>query len=123
MLHCALPNWQHRQRQSGVGADGKAIIGSTNVMAKYNTGSVCTGGVVTVTKTLDYPGGSSDLGEMPMYWNISNDCGASAYAMDLTLCYTDDELADGNSVTEANLRLYRWNGSTWVPQGGTVDTD
>jgi len=108
--------------QAGVGTGGTAIIGSTNVMAKFNTGYACTSGVVTVTKALNYPGGSSNPGEMPMYWNISNDCGASAYSMDLSLCYTDGELANGNSVTEANLKLYRWSGSAWVQQVGTVDT-
>ena len=55
-----------------------------------------------VTKINTFPGMTSNPGEMPMYWNITNDC-TTEYSMDLTLCYTDDELARGNSITEASL--------------------
>lgn len=46
----------------------------------------------------------------------------SSYNLDLTLCYTDWEVSQGNKVTEANLKMYRWSGSSWADQG-TVTVD
>lgn len=70
-----------------------------------------------------FPGLTSNPGEMPMYWTITNDC-ADEYSMDLTLCYTNDELAQSNNVTESNLVIFKnTGGATWMNQGGIVDTD
>jgi hypothetical protein len=58
---------------------------------------------------------------MRINWSIS--ASGSTYNLDLTLCYTDWELSQGNNVTEADLKTYRWSGSAWVDMGGTVDVD
>ncbi len=60
---------------------------------------------------------------MPLYWHITHDC-AGEYRLTLRLCYTDDELARGVNVTEANLVMFRnRGGSTWENQGGTAYPD
>lgn len=101
----------------------QVAIGSTNVLARFNDSHACTTATVSVIKMNAFPGTTSDPGEMPMYWAITNEC-ADEYNMDLTLCYTDDELAQGNTVTEANLVIFKnTGGAIWTSQGGTVDTD
>ncbi len=98
-------------------------IGSTTVLAQFNPGHDCTAATVNVIKINAFPGITSDPGEMPMYWSITNDCSAE-YNMSLTLCYTDDELHRGNRVAEANLVMFKnTGGATWTNQGGVVDTD
>jgi uncharacterized delta-60 repeat protein len=96
----------------------ETAIGNTGVSVTLQSGS-CT---VNVTKTIAFPGGSGDSGEMPMYWEITSDCTA-LYSLTLSLCYTEDELANGNGITETNLVMFRHDGSTWTNQGGTVDTE
>lgn len=101
----------------------QVAIGSTNVLARFNDSHACTAATVSVTKMSAFPGTISDPGEMPMYWAITNEC-AGEYSMDLTLCYTNDELAQSNGVTEANLVMFKnTGGATWMNQGGTVNTD
>lgn len=97
----------------------QVAIGSTNVLARFNDSQTAT---ISVTKMSAFPGMTSDPGEMPMYWIITNDC-TGEYSLDLTLCYTDDELAQGNTVTKANLVIFKnTGGATWTNQGGIVDT-
>jgi hypothetical protein len=98
-------------------------IGSTNVLAAFDASHACTSATVTVNKFSVFPGQTSDPGELPVYWQISNDC-AGEYNMQLTLCYTEDELGGGNSVIEDNLVIFRNTGdAVWVAQGGVVDKD
>lgn len=105
-----------------VGAS-QVAIGSTNVLARFNDSHACTAATVSVIKMNAFPGTTSNPGEMPMYWLITNEC-ADEYSMALTLCYTDDELTRSNSVTEGNLVMFKnTGGATWTNQGGTVDTD
>jgi len=88
-------------------------FGPTLVKVAVNSGNP---GTVTVTKHDQPPGGGSpDSGEMPVYWNINPTGGT--YNLDLTLCYTDNELG---SLTESALRIYRWDGSSWIDQGSTT---
>ncbi len=96
-------------------------IGNSNIWAQFDSGHTCTGGVITATKTLDYPGGSADTGEMPFYWDLSTDC-SGEYSLTINYCFTDDELSQGNGATEANLELYKYSGGAWVDQNGAVDT-
>ncbi|MBI5564317.1 MAG: hypothetical protein HY870_05450 [Chloroflexi bacterium] len=101
----------------------QVAIGSTNILAQFNTGHTCTTANITVTKTNIFPGVTSDPGEMPLYWTITNDC-AGEYSLNLTLCYTDGELAQSNAVIEADLVAFKnIGGALWTNQGGNVDTD
>jgi hypothetical protein len=94
-------------------------FGATLVQISVNSGDP---GTVTVTKNNQPPGGGNpDENEMRVNWNISASGGT--YNLDLTLCYTDWELSQGNNVTEADLKTYRWSGSAWVDMSGTVDVD
>jgi len=90
-------------------------FGPTLVRMAVNSGDP---GTVTVIKHDQPPGGGGpDSGEMPIYWNMYPTGGT--YNLDLTLCYTDNELG---SLTESALRMYRWDGSSWIDQGSaTVD--
>ncbi|MBI5563752.1 MAG: hypothetical protein HY870_02580 [Chloroflexi bacterium] len=90
----------------------------TYVKARLNSGDP---GTVSVTKHAQAPGGNpAGAGEMPIHWTISATGGI--YDMDLTLCYTDAELAAaGADVTEDNLSLYRYEGSgPWTLVGADV---
>lgn len=101
---------------------GSASLGNSNGMAQFNAGHACTSGVLTSTKYLTWPGNSQNTGEMPMYWNITTDC-AGEYSLNLSLCYTDEELTTSGLV-ESNLRLYKFvPGSGWQLQGGTPNTN
>ena len=77
-------------RVTGLASVGtsQTAIGSTNVLAQFEDGHVCTNANVNVIKINAFPGMTSDAGEMPIYWEITNDC-AGEYSMDLTLCLTD----------------------------------
>lgn len=100
----------------------QVAIGSTNVAARFNASHACTSANVDVTKINAFPGVTGNPGEMPMYWTITDDC-SGEYSLDLTLCYTDDELTHSNTVTEANLVMFKnTGGATWTNLGGTVDT-
>ena len=88
----------------------------TYVKVKRNSGDP---GTVTATKHTQAPGGNpAGPGEMPVYWEII--ASGSAYNVDLTLCYTDAELAAaGSGVAEAGLVLFRntTGGATWTEMG------
>lgn len=87
----------------------------TYVKAKRNSGDP---GVVSATKYAEAPGGNPPgPGEMPISWNIT--ATGSAYDLDLTLCYTDDELAAaGAGVIESELVLFRnTGGPLWMQVG------
>jgi hypothetical protein len=100
----------------------QVAIGGTNVLAQFEPGHACTAANVNVTKVNAFPALTSEPGEMPMYWEITSDC-SGEYGMTLTLCYTDDELARSNNVTEANLVMFKSDGgATWVNQGGVAGT-
>ncbi|MCD4651380.1 MAG: S8 family serine peptidase [Candidatus Cloacimonetes bacterium] len=83
---------------------------------------------VTLTKHVDEapgdmpPGGKAVAG----WFDIESSGGSGAFNCSLTLYYTDAELNAAGftnvSASEARLQLYRWSGSEWVVQGGTVDT-
>jgi hypothetical protein len=85
------------------------------VKVKRNSGDP---GTVTAIKHAVAPGGNPPgAGEMPLWWNITATGGA--YNVDLTLCYTDAELAAaGAGVTESGLVLFRnTGGPTWTEVG------
>ena len=97
-------------------------VGTTNVYARFNAGHAVAEATVNVTRTNVFPGLISSPGEMPMYWSITADC-SGEYSLELMLCYTDDELAQSNSVNETDLVMFRnTGGSTWTNEGGVVDT-
>jgi ubiquitin-large subunit ribosomal protein L40e len=97
-------------------------IGSSNILAQFETGYPCSSALVYVKRTDAFPGGSANPGEMPVYWYISNYC-SDEYRMTLTLCYTAEELAQSSGVTEANLKIFKnTGGETWANQGGLADT-
>ncbi len=96
-------------------------IGNSNIWAQFNTGHTCASGVITATKTLDYPGGTGTTGELPLYWDLSTNC-AGEYSLNIKYCYTDGELALGSGAAESNLELYKFSSGAWVDQNGTVDT-
>ncbi|MCA9978279.1 MAG: hypothetical protein KC413_21110, partial [Anaerolineales bacterium] len=79
-------------------------------------------GNVTITRTNQPPGGGvPETGEMPFYVTITPDTD-SGLDVDLTLCYTDWEVAQGGSVVEAGLQLFRYTGAggVWSPVGADV---
>lgn len=85
------------------------------VKVKRNSGDP---GIVAATKHAVAPGGNPPgPGEMPVYWDIT--ASGSPYNVDLTLCYTDAELAAaGAGVTESGLVLFRnTGGSSWTQVG------
>jgi uncharacterized delta-60 repeat protein len=81
----------------------------------YNdSGSSCD---FTVVKNPVPPGDApANKGEMPVQWKVSSTC--SPVNVDLVFHYTDDELANANSVTEVNLISYKYIGG-WVNQCST----
>ncbi len=94
----------------------------TYVKVKRNSGDP---GTVTVTKHTQAPGGNpAGPGELPVYWDIT--ATGTTYNVDLTLCYTDAELAGaGPGVVENELVLFRnaTGGATWNQIGAdTRDT-
>ena len=108
--------------------DGEAVvdtsqvaIGSTNVLVQFNPGHACTAATVNVTKSIAFPGLAPGLGEMPVYWRITCDCGGE-YSLTLTLCSTNAELAAGDGLAEGNLVMFKnTGGATWTNRGGVVD--
>ena len=85
------------------------------VKVKRNSGDP---GTVTATKHTSAPGGNpAGAGEMQLWWGITGT--GSSYNVDLTLCYTDAELAAaGAGVTESGLVLFRnTGGPTWTEVG------
>ncbi|MFQ5401746.1 MAG: choice-of-anchor Q domain-containing protein, partial [Anaerolineae bacterium] len=94
-------------------------FGPTRVTITQNSGDA---GTVTVSRHSQPPGGGApDSGEMPFHWRIT--VTGTTYNLDLTLCYTDQDLNNGNGVVEANLQMFRnTGGPTWTAVGGTVDT-
>ena len=112
--------YTHQLATSSIGTTQTAI-GATNVLASFNSGHACTNANLTVDKLSAFPGLTSSAGEMPVTWTISSDC-AGEFSLDLTLCYTADELANANSVTEANLVIFKnTGGATWANLGGVWD--
>lgn len=104
---------------SGLEEDTLYSLGVTLVQIRRNAGSADPG-TVTVTKHNQPPGGGApDAGEMAVYWSITADT-SSGLDLDLVLCYTDWELG---SLTEDELKMYRWSGSAWTSMGGVVDTE
>jgi hypothetical protein len=89
------------------------------VQITNNSGESCD---FTVVKHPAPPGGGTpDAGEMPTQWEITTTC--STPNVNLVFSYTDAELANANSVNEANLVTFKHTGGqTWVSQGGVVDT-
>ncbi|MBN2004487.1 MAG: right-handed parallel beta-helix repeat-containing protein [Anaerolineae bacterium] len=86
------------------------------------TFSGANGGAVTVTKHLEYPGGTQDSGELPVTWWIDADL-ASGFPVTLSLCYTGAEV---EGLDELALHAFRWDGADWttpISAGLTVFTD
>ncbi len=82
-----------------------------NVTITNNSGNSCS---FTVTKYPVPPGGTqATIGEMPVQWDISSPC--STLNVNLAFSYTDDELANGGSIIEANLLAYKFSGG-WINQ-------
>jgi ubiquitin len=101
----------------------QTAIGDTNLSASFDAGHTCSSATVTATRIEKFPGDSGDPGELPVYWTISNDC-SGEYSMQLTFCYTADELEGGVGVTEANLVAFKNTGGvTWTNQGGLADVN
>ncbi len=78
----------------------------------------------TVVKTLAPPIYPLESGTIPAHWNISTTC--TAYNVDLTFAYSNDELTyNNNSVVEGSLHLYKSETGSppWTYQGGTVDAN
>lgn len=95
-------------------------IGNSNIWAQFDSGHACTSGVITATKTLDYPGGSGNTGELPFYWDLSTSC-SGEYSLNLMTCYTDEELTSQFALEE-NLALYKFIEGVWINQNGTVNS-
>jgi hypothetical protein len=97
-------------------ADGTALPVTVDITAA-GTGT----GVIDVeiinAPTQPAPGGHTAINRA---WNISQDVAITGITSTLTITYQD---ADLGSATEANLKLARWNGSSWdVNAGTTIDT-
>lgn len=95
-------------------------IGNSNIWAQFDSGHTCASGVITATKTLDYPGGSGTVGELPFYWDLSTSC-SGEYSLNLMYCYTDEELSSQFALEE-NLALYKFIDGVWVDQNGSVNS-
>ncbi len=95
----------------------------TTLVTIVNNDDTVSLGTVTVTRQNQPPGGSFSEGEMPFHVNINADVN-TGLDIDLTLCYTDWEVGEGDNVNEELLELYRWNDNTseWDLVGGDVDT-
>lgn len=100
----------------------QTTLGDTHLLAQFAPGHACTSATLTVVRYDDvFPGGSSDPGELPFYWTIASDC-AGEFSLNLALCYTDEQLAAGIDVTEANLKVFKSEaGVTWTNMGGVAD--
>lgn len=72
---------------------------------------------VTITLSKNAPGGLSTA--VSRVYGISAN-GGSGYAATLQLHYTDAEVASAGA-SENSLQLFRYTGSTWSAQGGTVN--
>jgi CSLREA domain-containing protein len=74
---------------------------------------------VTVNRQNDTPDNVDDFRALPAHWNIT--AAGDSYAVDLGLCYTDDEAV---GLDETALDIYRWDAyeAVWVDQDGTLDT-
>lgn len=111
-----------RQAETAFVGTAQAPVGATNVLASFTPGHACTGANLSVTKVSNYPGFASNPGEMPIYWIINSDC-TGEFSLALTLCYSAEELGNANSVTEANLVIFKNPGdTTWTNQGGIWDS-
>ncbi|HOU15630.1 MAG TPA: hypothetical protein PKZ84_21205 [Anaerolineae bacterium] len=100
---------------SSLTAGNTYYFGDTLVAMALTSGDP---GTVSVTKHSVPPGGDpASTGEMPLQWNIT--ATGSGFALDLMLCYNDEELG---GLTEANLLAYRWDGTSWGTGMGTVNT-
>jgi hypothetical protein len=116
---CDIGSFELQSDENDSSSTFPNTFGATLVQITVNSGDP---GTVTVTKNNQPAGGGDpDENEMPIYWNIT--ASGSSYNLDLKLCYTDWEVGQGNNVTEADLKIYRWSGSTWVDMSGTVDVD
>ncbi|RIK34542.1 MAG: hypothetical protein DCC52_00405 [Chloroflexi bacterium] len=73
---------------------------------------------VTVTLSRTAPGGLSNA--IARVYSISANMGSN-YEATLQLHYTDAEVASANA-SEGTLQLFRYSGSAWQAQGGTVNT-
>lgn len=100
----------------------QTALGATHLLAQFAPGHACTSATLTVVRYDEvFPGGSADPGELPLYWTIASDC-ADEFSLNLTLCYTDEQLAAGTDVTEANLKVFKSEtGLTWTNMGGVAD--
>jgi hypothetical protein len=65
---------------------------------------------------LNIPSGSKAV---KRYWNIT--ANGTGYTATLTVYYNDSEVI-GFVNGDSNLKLWRYNGTNWVLQGGTVNT-
>ncbi len=83
---------------------------------------------VTLTKHLnEFPPLLPENDRVVRCWfEIDTKGGSGTFDCDLTFFYTTDELNNGGfadpAASETRLVLYRYNGSSWVEMGGTVDT-
>ena len=97
-------------------------FGATMITITDNPGGNAPG-LTTITRFNQAPG-IPDAGEMPFQLSI-NAAVNSGLNVNLTICYTDSEIAVGTSVNEAALQLYRYNNATlsWDAMGvDTLDT-
>ncbi|MEZ4642353.1 MAG: choice-of-anchor Q domain-containing protein [Chloroflexota bacterium] len=101
--------------------DTRTFGATLTTISDNNAGGNVPGNVM-VTRTNQPPGGGvPETGEMPFYVTITPDTD-SGLDVDLTLCYTDWEVAQGGSVVEAGLQLFRYTGAggVWSPVGADV---
>jgi hypothetical protein len=106
--------------QSISNGGGSATLEDVTIV--NNSSNTCT---FTVSKYSVPPGGAPpDPGEMPLQWNITSDGNCGMLNINLIFSYTDLELANGNNVSENQLKAFRNTGGvTWVPQNSTCDTN
>ena len=106
--------------------DGDAVTFGATLSTIVDNSSGTAPGQVTVTRHNQAPGGMpAGNEEMPFQVSIVA-ATPTGLDIDLTLCYTDWEIAQGGaSIVESNLSLWRWNTGTssWDNVGAdTVDT-
>ncbi len=67
----------------------------------------------------DGPLGSNQV--LNRYFNITKGSGITAFSADVTLTYTDADVATAGA-TESGLKVFQWDGAQWHPLSTTVNT-
>ena len=94
------------------------LFGRTGVQMDFSSGPA---GNVTVTMNKAAPTHPAPAGQMPLNvsWTITSNM--SGFNTQIVFHYDEEDLPAG--MDESTLNLYRWNGSTWELQAGTLQTD